>query len=135
LANAKHIFEIYGDIPLVHWASYEKTNVSKYIQRYGDPDGIAARVIANLLDLLPIIQNSIILPVPSFSLKVIERHVGYKRKKADSDGRWAMATFIEATETSDEEKREQLMGEILAYNQEDLEATWAVFQWLISKVR
>ena len=44
-----------------------------------------------------------------------------------------MATFIEATETSDEGKRGELMDKIIAYNREDLEATWAVFQWLKSK--
>ena len=44
-----------------------------------------------------------------------------------------MAMFIEAMETSDEAKRNELMGEILKYNREDLEATWAVFQWLRSK--
>ena len=44
-----------------------------------------------------------------------------------------MAMFIEAVETSDEAKRNELMGEILKYNSEDLEATWAVFQWLRSK--
>jgi predicted RecB family nuclease len=42
--------------------------------------------------------------------------------------------FIEATETSDEAKRKELMDKILAYNKEDLEATWAVFQWLKAKV-
>lgn len=41
-----------------------------------------------------------------------------------------MAMFIEATETSDEEKRKELMDEILKYNREDLEATWTVFEWL-----
>ena len=45
-----------------------------------------------------------------------------------------MAMFIEAVETRDESKRKQLMGEILKYNEEDLGATWAVFQWLRSKV-
>jgi predicted RecB family nuclease len=45
-----------------------------------------------------------------------------------------MATFIAATETSDEEKRKELMGKIVAYNKEDLEATWAVFQWLRGKI-
>jgi predicted RecB family nuclease len=45
-----------------------------------------------------------------------------------------MATFIEATETSDERKQNGLMDKILAYNREDLEATWAVFVWLRSKV-
>jgi predicted RecB family nuclease len=46
---------------------------------------------------------------------------------------WAMATFIEATETSDEGKRKDLMDKIVAYNKEDLEATWAVFRWLKGK--
>jgi len=45
-----------------------------------------------------------------------------------------MEKFIEATETSDEGKRKQLMDKILAYNQEDFEATWVVFRWLCGKV-
>lgn len=130
LKNSKRIFALYGDIPFVHWASYEKTHLLKYIQRYGDADAIAARVIANLLDLLTVARDSLILPVPSFSLKVIEQYVGYKRKQEEYGGQWAMATFIEATETCDEEKRQRLMAEILAYNKEDLEATWEVFQWV-----
>ena len=44
-----------------------------------------------------------------------------------------MATFIEATETSDEAKRKELMDKIIAYNKEDLEAMWAVFGWLRAK--
>lgn len=134
LHGAKKIFEHYGDIPFVHWSSYEKTNLGKYIQRHGDVDGTAARVIANLLDLFALTRESIILPVPSFSLKVIKQYVGYRRKQEECDGQWAMATFIEATETCDEEKRRELMDEILAYNQEDLEAMWAVFQWLRTKL-
>jgi predicted RecB family nuclease len=134
LENAKRILELYGDIRFVHWASYEKTCVLKYIHRHGDVDGTATRVVANLLDLFTITKESIVLPVPSFSLKVIERYVGYKREQDEYGGQWAMAMFIEATETSDERKRKQLMDKIIAYNREDLEATWAVFQWLRGKV-
>lgn len=133
LANARNVFETCGDVPFVHWASYERTYLTKYIARYGDPDGIGGRVMANLLDLLPITRESVILPVPSFSLKVIEQYVGYERKLPEGNGQWAMAKFIEATETADEVKRQDLMDEILDYNREDLEATWAVFQWLKSK--
>ena len=75
-------------------------------------------------------KNSIVIPVPSFSLKVIEKYIGFKRSQSEFGGQWAMATFIEATETSDESKRKQLMDEILKYNEEDLAATWAVFEWL-----
>ena len=132
-ANAKRIFEIYGDIPFVHWAPYEQTYLRRYIERFGDPDGIAARVAANLLDFLTVTRNSVVLPLPSFSLKVVEDYVGFERKEAEYGGSWAMATFIEATETNDEEKRKELMDKILAYNKKDLEATWAVFQWLRQK--
>ncbi|HWY57927.1 MAG TPA: TM0106 family RecB-like putative nuclease [Terriglobales bacterium] len=134
LNNAKQIFETHGDVPWVHWAPYEQTYLRRYTERFGDPEGIAARVEANLLDLLTITRNSVVLPLPSLSLKVVEEYVGFERKEAEYGGGWAMATFIEATETSDEAKRTELMGKIVAYNREDLEATWAVFQWLNRKI-
>jgi predicted RecB family nuclease len=133
LRNAKQIFETYGDIPWVHWAPYEQTYLRRYTERFGDFDGIASRVARNLLDLLTVTRESVVLPLPSFSLKVVEDYVGFERKEAEFGGAWAMATFIEATETSDERKRKELMDKIVAYNKEDLEATCAVFQWLRTK--
>jgi predicted RecB family nuclease len=131
----KQIFETYGDIPWVHWAPYEETYLSRYAGRFGDEEGIASRVVRNLLDLLTVTRESVVLPLPSFSLKVVEDYVGFQRKEAEYGGAWAMATFIEATETSDEAKRKELMDKIVAYNREDLEATWAVFQWLRTKTQ
>lgn len=134
LANAKQIFETYGDIPFVHWAPYEQTYLRRYVERFGDAEGIACRVEANLLDLLTVTRDSLVLPLPSFSLKVVEDYVGFERKEVEYGGAWAMATFIEATETSDAEKRKELMDKIVAYNKEDLEATWGVFRWLKNKI-
>ena len=104
-----------------------------YVQRYGDPSGIAARVLRNLLDLLPITKNSVILPLPSYSLKVVEQYVGFKRSQDEYGGSWSMAQFILATETNDSQERDARMSEILKYNEEDLAATWAVFDWLRHK--
>lgn len=134
LANVKRVFEIHGDIPWVHWAPYERTYLRRYAARFGDIDGIASRLAANLLDLLTVTRESVVLPLPSFGLKIVEEYVGFKRKEAEYGGAWAMATFVEATETNDEGKRTELMDKIIAYNKEDLGATWAVFQWLKSKV-
>lgn len=99
----------------------------------GDPDGVAARVLRNLLDLLPITKSAIALPLPSYSLKVVEEYVGFKRTQDEYGGSWAMAQFILATETEDEAERNARMAEILKYNEEDLAATWVVFEWLWSK--
>ena len=101
-----------------------------YVDRYGDPDGIADRVKQNLVDLLPIAQRSVALPISSYSLKVIEQYIGYERTQDEYGGEWAMAKYIEATETDDENLREEVMNTILEYNREDLEATWAVLTWL-----
>jgi predicted RecB family nuclease len=134
LNNAVAIFERYGDIPFVHWHQYERVKIDLYLERYGDRNGIAERVKNNLLDILPVTQGSIALPIPSYSLKVVEKYVGFKRTLDDVAGDWAMAKYIEATEIEDRKQRDDLMGQILTYNREDLEATWAVFQWLKSKM-
>ncbi|OHB62672.1 MAG: hypothetical protein A2168_09090, partial [Planctomycetes bacterium RBG_13_50_24] len=134
LEKAKHIFEGYGDIPFVHWHHYERVRLDMYIDRFGDPQGVAARVKENLLDLLPITQKSIALPLPSYSLKVVEQYVGFERTQDEYGGNWAMAKYIEATEMADERQRAEVMDEILRYNEEDLQATWAVLQWLKSKI-
>ena len=123
----------YGEIPFVHWHHYERVKLDMYLERFGDKDEIAQIVRRNLLNLLPITQKSIALPLPSYSLKVIEKYVGFKRELADFAGDTAMAKYIQATETNDPTVREEVMNEILAYNKEDLEATWAVMKWLKSK--
>ena len=85
------MFDTWGDIPFVHWANYEMTKLNLYIARYGDAERIAERVKANLLDLLTVAKNSIVIPVPSFSLKVIEKYIGFKRSQSEFGGQWAMA--------------------------------------------
>jgi hypothetical protein len=133
LTNAQSIFQQFGDIPFIHWHHYEKTHLNDYVERYGDPEGVAARVRRNLLDLLPIARDSVLLPLSSYSLKEVEKYVGFKRSQTEYGGSWSIAKYIEATESHDENSRNKLVGEILTYNQEDLAATWAVFEWLRNK--
>ncbi|MEO0075001.1 MAG: TM0106 family RecB-like putative nuclease [candidate division WOR-3 bacterium] len=130
LQTAQSIFNTYGDIPYVHWHSYEKAKIKLYIDRYGDNSGIAARILENLCDLHSITKTSVVMPEPSYSIKVIEKRVGYQRTMDDYGGRWSMAQYIKAVETEDQSLRQQMIDKILVYNREDLEATWAVLQWL-----
>jgi predicted RecB family nuclease len=129
LAECGRLFETHGDIPFVHWFHYERDNVQAYVERYGDPSGVAARVLANLLDLYEVVKDAVCLPLPSYSLKVVEKYVGFERRLAGEKGEWAMAQYLDACETDNRAKREEIMSEILEYNREDLEATWAVFEW------
>lgn len=133
LGNCKGVFAAYGDLPLAHWSAYERGRVKTYIERYGDREGIAERVVRNLLDLLKVTKEAIILPDYSYSVKRVEKQAGYCRTLPEGSGDWAMARYIEATEMDDPQERQEIMDEILKYNREDLEATWSVLQWLQAK--
>ena len=133
LSKASDILARYGDIPFVHWATYEKTKLRDYMERFGDDsNGTAARVAENLFDLLPATRSFIALPIPSYSLKVIEEYVGFNRT-IECKGDKSIAMYLTAIRIGDEAERQRIIDEILAYNREDLEATWAVLQWLIRK--
>jgi predicted RecB family nuclease len=64
----------------------------------------------------------------SYGLKEVEKLAGFTRKLSDAGGAWAMCRYIEATETSDPAVRGTIIGQILAYNEEDLDATRVVIQ-------
>jgi predicted RecB family nuclease len=87
-------------------------------------------VLDALVDLLPVTRNSIALPIPSYSLKVVEKSVGFRRQLNEANGAWAMARYIEATEMNDPVEQAAVLYQIKAYNQEDLDATGAVLGWL-----
>ena len=123
LGRAAALFDEHGEIPFVHWALYERTKLDLYVRRHGDPAGVAARIRRNLLDLLEVTKRSLVLPLPSRSLKVVEKHIGFRRSQRDYGGEWSMARYIEAVETGDEAKRTALLEEIRIYNEEDLQAT------------
>jgi predicted RecB family nuclease len=132
--KSDYVLLLYEDIPFVHWHHYERVKIDLYLERYGDRKGITDRVKGNLIDLLPITQRSVALPLPSYSLKVVEKYVGFKRILNEVAGDWAMAKYIEAVETQDPDVRNDLMAQIPDYNREDLEATLAVLRWLKSKL-
>jgi uncharacterized protein len=129
LAIAAGLLAATPDLKFIHWGSYEKTAIERYRNLYGD-GGVADSVLAKLVDLLSVTRTSIVLPVPSYGLKSVEKLAGYERKLADYQGSLAMARYIEACETDEAAAREGIVNEILAYNEEDLDATRAVMEWL-----
>jgi predicted RecB family nuclease len=132
LDNCQTVFATHGDLPILHWGSYEKTKINQYLDRYGDKQGIALRIRESLVDLLPMTQRSFALPDPSYTLKLVELRAGYKRTMDEFGGNWAIVNYALAVESEDAALRKEVMDQIVKYNREDLEATWAVFEWLRS---
>lgn len=132
LEEVAGLMDRYGeDVPFVHWARYERTNIKNYVKRYGDPNEVANQILkTNLLDLHPITTKSVALPIPSYSLKQIEKYLGYKRKLEGYKGDKSIARYMEAVDTGDRSHQDEIVAELCQYNGEDLGATWVVLEWL-----
>jgi len=138
LRIARELLDRYPGIRFVHWAPYEKTKINSYIERFPNSDlATAEEVLESLLDLLPVTRQVAALPLPSYSLKVVEKlpqlvdFTGFHRSAEDvAKGDESIAAYMEAVEAGDGPRRDELMEQLSAYNQEDLEATWAVQSWL-----
>ncbi len=126
LAAVRGIIESQPKARFVHWSSHEVTKVNQYVERYGDHGEVARRLDGALFDLLPVARASIIPPTSGFSLKSIEKLAGYERTLKGRDGSWVMAQYRLAARGDSEVD----LQEVNAYNAEDLEATWAVMEWL-----
>lgn len=130
LMTMSKIFKSYGDIPVVHYGSHEKTWVSNYISRYGDIRRVGQRILNNLWNMYSAITASVVLPVPSYSLKHVEAYVGFKRSQEEYGGSWSIVRYNQYLEATDEEEAESILNKIRAYNREDLLATYSVYRWL-----
>jgi predicted RecB family nuclease len=130
LSKMSKIFSQYGDIPIVHFSSHEKTKVSSYINRFGDIHSTGKQVLENLWDLYRAILNSVTLPVPSYGLKQIESFVGFKRTQEEYGGSWSIVRYNEYLEASTRGEADKILNEIKVYNGEDLMATCEIYKWV-----
>ncbi|MEN8615210.1 TM0106 family RecB-like putative nuclease [Dehalogenimonas sp. THU2] len=124
------IFQEYGDLPIIHFSKHERTKVTKYIGAFGDPNLVAQRVLHNLWDLYTTITQSVVLPVPSYGLKSIEKFVGFVRSQKEYGGSWSLVRYNSYLKAESKEESGRILEEIKLYNAEDLLATYAVYEWV-----
>lgn len=129
LERCHTLFNTYGEMPFVHWGSFEAYCLKLYLKRFGDRHGVAKRIERNLLDLFQVLKNTAVIPLPSYSLKVIEKYVGFERPDQDTGGYWSVVNYLKSVNTKNEARRDEIMTQLLAYNASDLEAMWQVLCW------
>lgn len=131
LARALEILTTHPDAVWVHYASFEKTWIRRYVERHGDPDGIAERVLARTFDLLEeALEPCVHLPLRSYSIKHVAPYAGFAWSDPEAGSTWSMAQYRKAYETAIPAERDTLLARIAAYNRDDLRAMRSVWRWL-----
>jgi uncharacterized protein len=131
LTHSQGLLNEYADLPFVHYSHYEKTWVSHYVDRHGDRDGAARRLLSSLWDMEKrSVRSRLCLPVHSYGLKHVEKCAGFERSQADHGGLWSVARYHAYLAASEEAERRAIERELLTYNEEDCVAMREVLAWI-----
>lgn len=112
-------------IPVYHYGWYEQDVFRLMSERYGAPEGFLEDLMARSVDVLERLRESVIFPLPFYSLKDIAQHLGFRWRHDDASGLNSILWYEDWLKTG---KKESLQ-DVLDYNEDDVRATWFVCQW------
>ena len=129
----------FPDLHIYHYANYEKVAVRDLQQKYLTCMSEITEWLTNnlLIDLQPIVQNTIILGEESYSLKKVEKL--YMKREEDMQSAVESMVAYELWKNSDEpgipgkleDGLSPMLEEIRLYNKDDLVSTYKLNQWLL----
>lgn len=113
------------DFVIYHYHHYEPKHVEKLVETYG-----GVRVLKELqdrmVDLLPLVKKSVVLPLPSYSLKHVARYLGFEWRGEGASAAQSVVWYNDFLQTGEE----KWLDLVIEYNRDDLEATRVVRDWL-----
>lgn len=130
LERAGEVLDLRPESCWVHYSVAERTCVKKYVERWGDVDGIAARLLEQMFDLHAAVVKCVRLPVRAYGIKHVAKHLGFQWSNPDSGSQWSVAQYRKARRARDHAERDRRLAEIARYNADDLWAMRAVWRWL-----
>lgn len=116
------------DFVVFHFSSYERTKLATLERKYGVRDKAALENFrGRMVDLHPIVKNSVVLPAQGYGLKKIAPFVGLKYSAANAGGAQSIVWFQQYQQ---DPKNTAVVSELLQYNREDCIAMKCVEEWL-----
>jgi uncharacterized protein len=116
------------DYVVYHYSPYERVKLESLERKYGLEHRDAVGIFrARMIDLLPIVKQSAVVPARGHGLKKIAPFVGLKYSSANSSGAQSICWFREYQAN---QSRRNVLETLLRYNEEDCLAMRAVEGWL-----
>ncbi|MFH1611346.1 MAG: TM0106 family RecB-like putative nuclease, partial [Patescibacteria group bacterium] len=115
----------YPQAKIYHYGWYETDVFKKFIVRFGCSDEIEERLVYKAVDVLPVLREAVIFPLPFYSLKDIAKYLGFSWRSADASGLDSVLWFNDYYQNSDK----KALQKIVDYNEDDVRATWFLIDW------
>ncbi len=109
------------------YGAHERTTLRRLARQYGDAELIEA-FSTRFVDVHDAVKNSIVLPTESYGLKAVARSIGFEWRESAPGGAESLVWW--ADYVRDPKTNAASLDRIIAYNEDDLRATFAVVDWL-----
>ena len=120
-------FEARGDYSVYVYSHHEQGYLEKLAVRYGGSLELD-HFIGRFVDLQPVVKRCVVFPRDSTGLKTLARYVGFDWRDEDPGGSQSMAWWAEYI--ADPVANRALRERVIAYNEDDVRATFALRDWL-----
>ena len=119
------------DYVIYHWHHYEKTHLTKMMDRYGITKEDKELVLSSdiLFDLHPITTKQFVFPIPSTSIKAIAKYLGFSWKHPDVGAMNSIELYLSYINDSNQDN----LNLVLDYNKDDCNATKIIKDWLVKQ--
>lgn len=117
---------IYPQAPIYHFCAYEVQTVERLAALYGTPDSILQPLVERFIDLHALVTRTVVLPVESYTLKLIARWLGFQWRNSEANGAQSIYWYSEWLATGNRDYLET----IIHYNEDDCQATYHIKSWL-----
>jgi predicted RecB family nuclease len=122
----------YPDAHIYHYASYEKTAITRLSGVHDTRAEFRDRLLreGRLVDLYRVVSSGLLLALPSYSIKKVERYYREKREQEISDAGESIVKYEAFRISRDPAEREVFLKQIEDYNFSDVESTQQLHDWL-----
>jgi predicted RecB family nuclease len=116
------------DFAVFHYSPYEKNKLATLERKYGVTQSDALDEFrSRMVDLHPIVKDTVALPAKSYGLKAVAPFVGLKYSSADAGGAQSIVWFQDYQKNP---SRADILETLLTYNKEDCLAMKQIESWL-----
>ncbi|MCH7736547.1 MAG: TM0106 family RecB-like putative nuclease [Chloroflexi bacterium] len=114
-----------------HWHHYERTHLTKMVERYGVDPQLAAVVLERMEDLSPWATKGYAFPAYGEGLKAIAKCLGFRWQQDDVTGVGSMDLYMKFVESGGNDNISK--EKILIYNEDDCFATMHIYDWVMAQ--
>ena len=117
------------DYVIYHYHNYEKSHLSKMMEKYEIDRDTQNKVLDHLIDIHTVATKAVYFPTYGNGLKQIAPYLGFKWTHKDVSATESISIYLDFVKNPEENK--ERFQKVIDYNEDDCVATRVIKDWLV----